>query len=172
MNNIAFGPIYPRPNYPNWQTKLIRPAIQAYRDKCYEEIAFLLAPDDTFSAEQLNDFSVTLRHKLEQMETRSNVIKRILQHSPHYPYKYRDINAIDAFQEWFLQLAPFTSSDETNKLNHHNLCNDDGCLRYRCLFHTTNAEASIRVYRNDFDVIRHPETGMLKEVAILIPRSA
>ena len=170
MNIHAFGPIHPRPVYPNWQTKLVRPAIQNLRDKSYEEIAYLLAPDESFSNERTMDFSTALKYKLEQMKIRICLIKRILNWLPHYTHKYRDVNAVTAFQEWIAQLSPFSQPEEVLRLNHHRLCVDNRCLRYRCLFHTTNAEASLLVYRNDFDVIRHPSTGMLKEVAILVPR--
>ena len=171
MDNPAFGPINPRPNYPNWQTRLIRPAVQFYRDRSYEEIAYLLAPDETFTVEQLQAFTTALGLKLEQMRTHVRAIRRILLQSPYYPYRYRDEHAIEAFQDWIELLTPFTSQEETRRMDHHILCEDSRCLRYRCLFHTANSEASIRVYRSDFDVMRYPVSGMLREVAVLIPRT-
>ena len=169
--NHGFGPINPNPNYPNWQARLIRPAIQSYRDKSYEEIAQLLAPDFTFNEKQIEDFSKAVTFKVRQMKTRVAAIKRIMRDLPYYPYRYRDENALDSFQRWAEQLEPFTSLERARSQRHHVLCKDNRCLRYRCNFHQTNAEASLAVYRSDFDVIRNPRTGLLVEVAIFVPRT-
>ena len=165
---MAYGPINPRRRYPTWQTRLLRPAIQTYRDSSYEEIARYTLQN--VSRGEITFFQDRLRHKLDEMRAMLGAMGRILEWSPYYPYRYRDEAALTAFQEWRLSLEPFASDNGLSTIEHSNDCRNRHCIKLHCMFHDTNAEKSLLVYPFDFDVVRDKKTGRLLDVARLVGR--
>lgn len=164
-----YGSICPRRRYPTLQTHLMRPAIQAYRDTSYEEIARYTLDDVT--KESIEFFRKRLRSKLDQMKAIIGAMRRILDWSPYYPYRYRDEAALSAFQEWRASLENFTSVEGLERIEHLNECKNRYCVKLQCMFHETNAEKSLLIYPFDFDVVRNPRTGRLVDVAVLVGRA-
>ena len=165
---MPFGPICPRRRYPTWQSSLLRPAIQAYRDTSYEEIA-------RYTLERVTEASIVvfqerLKIKLNEMRAVIGAMRRILDWSPHYSYRYRDEAALGAFEEWRAGMEQFVPREGLGGIEHSSDCRDHQCKKLQCKFHEENAERSLKVYPFDFDVVRDPRTGKIVEVAIFVER--
>ena len=165
---MSYVPICPRRHYPTWQTRLMRPAIQAYRDTSYEEIARYTLSNT--SKESIEFFRERLRSKLDEMRAMIGAMRRILDWSPHYPYRYRDESALSAFQEWRVSMECYVTAEGLDRIDHSEACKNRYCLKLQCTFHETNSEKSLLIYPFDFDVVRDARTGKLLDVAILVGR--
>ena len=167
---MTYFPIATRNFYPSWQASLINKALRACRDESYEALSLLYTPDINSAHDVVVNFMTRVKNRLDKMESWLEAISRILSRSPHYRYRYRDEAAVYAFREWTKNLRVFQCQKLLEQVQHCSYCSNPECTKFGCLFHETNAESSLLVYRSDFDVVRDQRTGKLTDVAILVPR--
>ena len=157
----TFVPIPHWTVYPNLQSIAGKTAIQDHRNHSYEIIGKILAPRKYTSPGKIVAFQNIVKHELEKMQTRLDVIEKILRPLPYYRGYYRDMGAVRAFQEWIDGLLCFTNTNTMYISPHNQRCKNMYSFKYECCFHRQNEDLSLGVYPSDFNVVRDPKNGRI-----------